>query len=72
MTNWKKKAKLHKQLLDTVVRQSAAMRRLLIEYADQVYRPREVAQHEQWQRDWLARVQVELLHWTTGTVDETA
>lgn len=66
MTNWKKKAKLYKQLLDTVVRQSATMRRLLIEYVEHEPMPGLVA-YEQWRVAWLARVQAELLHWVTGT-----
>jgi hypothetical protein len=69
MTNWKKKAKLHKRLLDTVVRQSATMRRLLIEYVDHDDMPRYWDEYEQWRVDWLKRVRAELLHWVTGEVD---
>ncbi len=68
MTNWKKAAKRRQLLLNTVVRQSATMRRLLIEYADHGYAPRTI-EYETWHVDWLARVQAELLHWVAGTVD---
>jgi hypothetical protein len=68
MTNWKKRAEFNKRLLNTVVRQSATMRRLLIEYVEHEPMPGLVA-YEQWRVAWLARVQAELLHWVTGKVD---
>jgi len=70
MTDWKKKAKLSKRLLNTVVRQSATMRRLLIEYVEHPYTPF-VPEYEQWRQNWTSRVTTELLHWVTGEVDAT-
>lgn len=71
MTNWKKRAKQSVRLLDTVVTQSATMRRLLIEYADHGYAPGTI-EYEAWHMAWLTRVQTELLHWVTGDMDAEA
>jgi len=70
MTNWKKTAKRRQLLLNAVVRQSATMRRLLIEYVEHDEALTDWDEYKVWHRDWVARVHAELLHWVTGEVDE--